>query len=91
MRLALERRGLTAQVQQHERLYRKLTEYSGDLTSIIAPNGETQYVSPSIERVLGYVPEERIGVNVFQGVHPDDLARVIRVFQEGLRPSRLSS
>ncbi|OLV18258.1 PAS domain S-box protein [Deinococcus marmoris] len=80
--LALERSELHARLQAQERLYRKLAEYSSDPVSIISLTGTTQYISPSVERMLGHTPQERIGLNVFEGIHPDDRDRVNRAFRE---------
>lgn len=82
--LALERSELHAQLQAQERLYRKLAEYSSDPVSIISLTGTTQYVSPSVERLLGYTPQERVGLNVFEGIHPEDRDRVGRAFSEAV-------
>ena len=82
--LALERSELHARLQTRERLYRKLAAYSSDPVAIISLTGTTQYVSPSVERMLGYTPQERIGLNVFEGIHPDDRDRVNRAFREAV-------
>ena len=39
------------------------------------PEGTISYLSPSVERVLGYTSEEMIGTNTAEYVHPDDLER----------------
>lgn len=83
--LALERGQLTAQLRRQERLYRKLAERSGDIASIVAPNGEVKYASPTVKRILGFSPQGRLGANVFDGVHPDDRDGVTRAFQKALR------
>lgn len=80
--LALERGALHARLQQQERLYRKITEYSHDLVSIIGLDGVTQYISPALTRMLGYAPTDRLGVSVFEGIHPEDLDRFRAVFQQ---------
>ncbi|WP_051935503.1 PAS domain S-box protein [Deinococcus sp. YIM 77859] len=82
--LALERGELNAQLQRQERRYRKLAEYSYDLVTLVALSGETLYISPAVQHLLGYTPEERLGVNVFEGIHPDDRDRVMQVFQQAL-------
>ena len=79
--LALERGELTAQLQHQERLFRKLTERSGDLVTILAPDGTTQYVSPSIEHILGYSPRERLGKCAFDGIHPEDMDKVMDAYR----------
>ncbi len=39
------------------------------------PDGTIRYISPSVERVLGYTPEEVVGTNSADYVHPDDVGR----------------
>jgi PAS domain S-box-containing protein len=40
--------------------------------------GTIHYLSPSVERVLGYHPEEMVGTNSAEYVHPDDMERAFR-------------
>jgi PAS domain S-box-containing protein len=56
--------------------HRKLVEETADVTTIIDPDGEITYVSPSVERTLGYDPEELIGEVGYPYQHPDDRAGV---------------
>jgi len=39
------------------------------------PGGTIRYLSPSVERVLGYTPEEVVGTSTAEYVHPDDVER----------------
>src|SRR5579862_8841611 len=57
-----------------EALFRALVQNSSDMISLLDAQGSIVYQSPSIERLLGYRPEDRIGHNVFSDpiVHPDD-------------------
>ena len=43
------------------------------------------YANPAADRVLGFVPEEQIGRNVFEFVHFDDLDTTATRFFEGVR------
>jgi two-component system sensor histidine kinase UhpB len=43
------------------------------------------YGSPSVERVLGYPPEELVGRNATELVHQDDLSRVLEAHRAALR------
>lgn len=47
-------------------------------------NATLQYVSPSHKIVLGYEPKDIIGRSVFDFVHPDDLAEVVKTFRSGI-------
>ncbi len=49
-----------------------------DIIMITDAEGTIHYTSPSAERVLGYHPEEMVGTNSAQYVHPDDMERAIR-------------
>jgi len=59
------------QLRQWERHFRALIENSSDIISILDANGIIRYESPSIERTLGYLPDELIGRVGFQwrGTH----------------------
>src|SRR5579871_1474635 len=65
---------------EKEPYFRSLIENASDVITILEPNGIIRYQSPSIERVLGYKPEELIGCNAFEFVHPDDVARIQQIF-----------
>ncbi len=57
-------------------LYHALLDRASDLVAIIEVDGVVRYASPSFQRILGYAPDELLGVCAFTLVHPDDLARV---------------
>lgn len=56
-----------------------------DVVTEIGPDGTILYESPSVERVLGYRPEDRIGKDVFGFLHPEDRAEARSRFLEVLR------
>ena len=56
-----------------EQQFRALVEHSLDIIVILNLEGIVTYINPAIERVLGYKVEERIGANVLEVIHPDDL------------------
>jgi len=66
-------------------LFSALIQNSSDIISILKPDGTIHYESPSIERLLGYSPDELIGKKAFRMVHPDDLSRVMDAFSELIR------
>ncbi len=75
-----ERKRSTQALEQSERYFRSLIENALDTITILAADGTIKYESPSVERVLGYAPQEVVGCNVFDFVHPDDADRVRDVF-----------
>lgn len=62
-------------LQNSEQKFRLLADYSEDIITENLPNGLLLYVSPSVERVLGYTREEVEGKNIYELVHPDDLPK----------------
>ena len=71
----------TEQLAQSEWHYRSLIENTSDMVSIIWPDGKVEYQSPALEYMLGYKPEQVVGLNVFAVVHPDDIAPTQAVIQ----------
>src|SRR5579885_1880156 len=58
--------------KQNEKYYRLLADNILDMVAVHATNGIFEYVSPSSINVLGYSPEELIGLNAFSFVHPEE-------------------
>ncbi len=52
--------------------YETLIEQATDVNAILTPDGEFQYLTPSVERVLGYEPDDLIGKSSFDFIHEDD-------------------
>jgi PAS domain S-box-containing protein len=59
-----------------EKRFRSLIEHSTDAVSLFDRREIVQYVSPAVKRILGFEPEEVIGHNGFELVHPDDAPAV---------------
>ncbi len=73
-----------------EGYFRSLIENVQDVITVIKPDGTTTYTSPSIQRVLGYTPEEVLGSQGFDLIHPEDLALVLGTIQDGIQNPRTS-
>ena len=71
-------------LQESELRFRSLVQNSSDVITILDGDGIIRYESPSIERILGYKPEDMTGKNAFDFVHPDDRPRLLAIFQEHL-------
>ncbi|MGD0744179.1 MAG: PAS domain S-box protein, partial [Verrucomicrobiota bacterium] len=79
-----KRRNAEIELVRREKYFRTLTENSLDVLCILSRNGNFLYVSPSIQHVLGYTPEEVRGQNAFAYVHAEDLPRASEAFQLAL-------
>lgn len=58
-----------------------LTQNSSDIISLLDAQGRLVYNSAATERINGYKPEELVGVDTFEFMHPDDRAAVAETFQ----------
>lgn len=63
-------------IASKEEYYSSLIQNSMDLMLIVNASGKILFESPSLVKILGYNREERIGKNVFEKIHPDDLKYV---------------
>lgn len=52
--------------------YRVLVNHTSDLIFLRDSDGILLYLTPSVEKILGYMPEELIGKPTWGLVHPDD-------------------
>lgn len=62
--------------------FRVILEHSWDALALIGPDAIIRYASPSTVRILGYPLEEFVGHNLFEFMHPDDTARIQRLFAQ---------
>jgi PAS domain S-box-containing protein len=81
---ALERAALFQKVERSEEHFRSLIEKASDVITIVGPDWAFRYQSPSVQRVLGYGPEELIGRPVWELIHPDDRFALGLMFQAAL-------
>ncbi len=59
-------------VRLSEDSFRSLIQNSSDVTMIIDDEGIFRYLSPAVEQLLGYRPQELVGRRATEFVHPDD-------------------
>jgi PAS domain S-box-containing protein len=63
-----------ARLQESEAKYRLLADNLSDVVSLFDLDGDRGYLSPSIERALGYTVEEMAQGGVYDRLHPEDAA-----------------
>jgi PAS domain S-box-containing protein len=79
-----ERKRTEEALQRSEEHFRSLTENLSDVILILDADGTIRYESPSVERVLGHRPDQRIGTKVFDYAHPDDLPGMVEAFRSAI-------
>ncbi len=65
----IQRAALEREIEERRQIF----ETSLDLILVTDRTGQILHVSPSVKDILGYAPQELIGHNVIDIVHPDDL------------------
>jgi diguanylate cyclase (GGDEF)-like protein/PAS domain S-box-containing protein len=79
-----ERERLQESLQVSEIRFRMLADASNDVIVLSNLLGERNYVSPAITAALGWLPEELLGQDYRQIVHPDDVASLATLLENCL-------
>jgi diguanylate cyclase (GGDEF)-like protein/PAS domain S-box-containing protein len=76
--LALESAALTDDLHRRhsDERFRRLVQDSSDLITVVEADWTIRYQTPSVERVLGYQPDELLGANLVELLHPQDAERM---------------
>lgn len=76
-----ERARMQKALLESESQFRLLAENASDMISRLMTDGRMLYVSPACKTILGYTPDELIGVICFDLIHEDDRRRIKRLFR----------
>ena len=80
-----ERARVESALRESETRLHSLIDQTSDIIAVVDENGVIRYGSPSVEPVLGYAPEELIGRNAKDLVHPADIGRVLEAHRAAVR------
>lgn len=69
-----------------ERRFRSYIEHASDGLTVFGRDGRITFAAPSVERLLGFPPEQIVGKNYRDFVHPEDLG-IVAAAIEALRSS----
>jgi diguanylate cyclase (GGDEF)-like protein/PAS domain S-box-containing protein len=74
--LSLERAVLTRDLhlRESEARFRSLVQNASDVTMVLGADTAVSYVTPPVQRVLGWDPAELLGVELADLVHPEEAA-----------------
>jgi PAS domain S-box-containing protein/putative nucleotidyltransferase with HDIG domain len=73
-----EKKTADEEIASNERRFRTLIERSHDCISLIDADNKCQYFSPSVTKILGYKPEELLGMDARSLSHPEDMEEIYR-------------
>jgi diguanylate cyclase (GGDEF)-like protein/PAS domain S-box-containing protein len=77
-----ERVRVEEQLRKGEQRFRAVVQNASDMVTVTDVDGTITYTTPSVQRVLGYAPNELIGTQTRDLMHPDDVERVEQVVAE---------
>ncbi len=75
---------LLGQVREQKALYKLLADNSSDVIARYNAEGVFDYLSPAVETLLGYEPDELLGRRTFEIIDPSQYAHVENAFRKGL-------
>ncbi|MBI4775481.1 MAG: FIST C-terminal domain-containing protein [Deltaproteobacteria bacterium] len=71
-------------LREREEKFRFISENIADIVWTLDLNLNTTYVSPSVEAILGFTPEERVRQSLEEMITPESIQRILARFQEEL-------
>lgn len=71
-------------LMDNERRLRWITDHMADVVGEVDADGVLQNISSSVQRVLGYPPDQVIGASVFDYLHEDYVDRVSELLEKTL-------
>ena len=85
-----ERKKAEENLEKSEERFRSMVRNATDVFALVETDVTIRYISPSVERVLGYREDALVGAQILDYVHPDDRARVSASFAKNLASRGIS-
>lgn len=79
-----ERKQAQESLARSESYFRSLIENAPDMILVLNQDGTLRYASPSVVRLHGKSLEAAIGKSAFDWIHPEDLPKVLSIFESAL-------
>ncbi|MFX1393167.1 MAG: PAS domain S-box protein [Promethearchaeota archaeon] len=78
-----EEYNLKEKLRKSEEIYRIIAENASDMILILDQRAIIEYSNELVcKKILGYSNDEVMGKNALEGVHPDDLENITKIFRE---------
>ncbi len=72
-------------LRRSEEYFRAITENASDILFITDERGVIRYVTPSVERIVGWRPDELLGTSAYDLFVPEDLPRALEDYAKALQ------
>ena len=72
-------------LRESEEKYRFITENVNDLISVFDKNLNLIYINDTLQKISGFSKKDVMGKKPMDFIHPDDINRCIKIFQETLK------
>ncbi|MGQ1788528.1 PAS domain-containing sensor histidine kinase [Saccharicrinis sp. GN24d3] len=69
-------------LKESETKYRLIADNMGNVVTVLDMDLNLTYVSPSVERILGYSPDEYLKIGLSGIIHPESMEKIVPVFEE---------
>ncbi len=79
-----ERKSAEEALKASEIRFRSLIENASDMVTVLDKGGIMRFSSPSVQRQLGYQPDELLNRSCFEIIHPQDRAKAASAIQDAL-------
>jgi len=79
-----KRKATEDMLEMAEEKYRALVENLNDVIFTADPQGVITYMSPVVEKIIGYKASEIVGQHFGHFIHPDDLSGLVASFQRSM-------
>ncbi len=76
-------------LRESEERFRNLVEHNNDIVWEVNQEGAYTYISPNVQHILGYSPEQLIGKTPFEFMPEKEAERVGKIFGQAVRKRRL--
>ena len=83
--LAEDLRRSTDNLKSSEARFRSLVQNSSDVITLLDADGRISYITPAVEKLLGYGSGTLLDTTLWRILHTDDLTEANRIFQQLLR------
>lgn len=67
-------------MQSQDQAFQTILDHCSDMIAIVDADGVIMHESASVKDHLGFLPEELVGRNISEFIHPEDLERVGRTY-----------